>query len=369
MFNQATLITILLDVSIWFVLYLIVTVSLNLQYGYTGIPNFGVAFAVAGGAYVTGTLAGRIARLYYNVGTDLDFVADSARIMNMVNDRLATDPLAGIALFLIIVVIALLINAFLGFLVSYPSIRVREIYLMMVLIAVAEGIRIVGTNYYPLVGGTTWVQVPNVFAWMGSAQTVAVPLLFMGIALSVYLFVHLIVQAPFGRLIRAVRENEIVVESLGKDVVKIKALVFALGSAIASLSGVLYAFYSHAVMATAFQRSDWTFWPWLMLMLGGKGNNKGALVGSFVFVIIRRIIMIFKYEIREVIPVEPIWIELLLMSSFLILIMIYRPEGLIPEEPIRVRGLRYKDVIESKMASEWREYAVAGGGAGGDGGH
>jgi len=351
MLNQELFITIITDISIWFVLYLIVTVALNLQYGYTGIPNFGMVLSVAGGAYVTGALAGRIARLYYSVGTDLDFVADSAKIASMINDRLATDPLAGIALFLLIIVIAMLVNAFLGFIVAYPSIKVREVYLMMVLIAAGEAIRIVGENYYPLVGGTTWVQVPNVFIWLGDSQRIAVSVLFVGIAFLVFLLVQRIVGSPFGRLIRAVRENETVVESLGKDTVGIRALVFVLGSAIASLAGVLYAFHSHAVMATAFQRSSWTFLPWLMLMLGGKGNNKGTLAGTFLLIIVRRLIMIFKYEIQQFVPVEAIWLELLLMSGFLILIMIYRPEGLIAEKPIKIRDLDYQDMADTSARS------------------
>ena len=352
MLNQELLITIITDISIWFVLYLIVTIALNLQYGYTGIPNFGMVLSVAGGAYVTGALAGRIARLYYNVGTDLDFVTDSAKIADMINDHLVTDPLGGIVLFLLMIVIAILINAFLGFIVSYPSIKVREVYLMMVLIAAGEAIRIVGTNYNPLVGGTTWVQVPNVFVWLGNSQRIVVSVLFVGIALFVFLLVQLIVESPFGRLIRAVRENETVVESLGKDTVRIRTLVFVLGSAIASLAGVLYAFHSHAVMATAFTRSAWTFLPWLMLMLGGKGNNTGALAGTFLLIVVRRLIMIFKYEVQRFVPVEAIWLELLLMSSFLIWVMIYRSEGLIAERPILTRGLKYQDIFAAKVAEE-----------------
>lgn len=349
--SQDLLMTIITDISIWFVLYLIVTIALNLQYGYTGIPNFGMVLSVAGGAYVTGALAGRIARLYYNVGTDLDFVQDSAKIASMINNHLAADPLGGIVLFLLMILIAMLMNAFLGFIVSYPSIKVREIYLMMVLIAVGEGIRIVGTNYEPLVGGTTWVQVPNVFVWLGDSQRIVVSVLFVAIALFVFLLVQLIVESPFGRLIRAVRENETVVESLGKDTVRIRTLVFVVGSAIASLAGVLYAFHSHAVMATAFTRSAWTFLPWLMLMLGGKGNNKGTLAGTALIIVVRRLIMIFKYEIQQFVPVEAIWIELLLMSGFLILVMIYRPEGLIAERPILTRGLKYQDIFP-KVAEE-----------------
>lgn len=345
---QDLLVTVLMDIIVYFTLYLIASIALNFQYGYAGIPNFGLALSVAGGAYVTGALTGRIARLYYGVGLDLDFMLYNTKITSMINARLAHDPYGGILIFLTIILISSLINACIGFLASYPAIRLKAIYLMMILIAMAEAIRIIGENYYPLVGGTFWVHVPNVFAWMGKLQRILVPFVFLGIALLVFLFVQLIVTSPFGRLIRAVRENEIVVECLGKDVVRAKIVVVVLGSVIASLSGVLYAFYSHAVMATAFQRSDWTFWPWLMMMLGGKGNNVGALIGVLIFTLIRRIIIIAKHDIQPFIHVEVIWLEMLMMSIALLLVMIFRPEGILPEKPTKVRGLTYEKVKEKK---------------------
>ena len=352
MIDQEVLLTVILDVAIWLVLYAIVTIALNLQYGYAGIPNMGLVLSVAAGAYVVGALSGRIARLFYGVGLDLDFVADSMKITGMIDERLAVDPLASIALFLVTILLAFVVSAILGFVVSYPSIKVKEIYLMMTLIAAGEALRIIGTTWYPLVGGTFWVSVPNVFAWMGDFQRVGIILVFAVLVFAVFLVVQLMVQSPFGRLIRAVRENETVAESLGKDVVRIKTLVFVVGSMIASLSGVLYAFFSHSVMATAFQRGDWAFLPWLMLMLGGKGNNVGALAGTGVFVVVRRLILIFKYDIQQFIPVEPAWLELLLMSAFLIVLMIYRPEGLIPEKPIKVRGLDYSELVAARAKEE-----------------
>jgi len=256
--------------------------------------------------------------------------------------------LGGIMLFLLIVAISFLVCAGLGFIASYPANRLGATYLMMALIAMAEAIRIIGENYYPLVGGTFWVHVPNVFAWMGSLQWIGVPLLFACVALAVFLAVELMVSSPFGRLIRAVRENETIVECLGKDIVEIKTKVVVLGSVIASLSGILYAFYCQAVMATAFTRNDWTFYPWLMIMLGGRGNNMGTLAGVLIFVLVRRSIVIFKHDIQAYMPIETIWLEMLMMSAFLILVMIYRPQGLVPEKPTKIKGLSYEDVAKQK---------------------
>lgn len=332
---------ILTDIIVYFVLYFIVSIALNLEYGYTGIPNFGLALSVAGGAYVTGALAGRIARIYYGVGLNLDFMEHNSKITSMINKHLMHDPAGGFMLFFIMIAISMIVNAFIGLIASYPAIRLEAIYLMMVLIALAEGIRIIGENYYPLVGGTFWVHVPNVFAWMGNFRVVGLPLVFIVISLVVFLLVQLMVTSPFGRLIRAVRENEIAVESLGKNATKVKIIVMVTGSMIASLAGVLYAFYSRAVLATAFTRIDWTFWPWLMVMLGGKGNNVGTLFGVLIFTVVRRIIVIYKHDIKPFIGIEAIWLEQIMMSIALILLMMFRPQGLLPEKPTRVRGVKY----------------------------
>jgi len=344
MIPQETLnfiIVILTDIIVYFTLYFIVSIALNLQYGYTGIPNFGLALSVAGGAYVAGALTGRIARLYYGVALDLDFMEHNSKITAMINARLAHDPIGGIILFILIIIIASIINAGLGLIASYPAIRLEAIYLMMVLIAMAEAIRIIGINYYPLVGGTFWVHVPNVFAWMGKFQVIGLPLIFIAISFIIFLSVQFMVTSPFGRLIRAVRECEPAAECLGKDTAKVKIIVMIVGSIIASLAGVLYAFYLRAVLATAFTRIDWTFWPWLMVMLGGKGNNVGTLIGVLVFTIIRRLIVIYKHDIQPYIKIEAIWLEQVMMSIMLILLMMFRPQGIIPEKPTKIRGIKY----------------------------
>ncbi|RLE52337.1 MAG: branched-chain amino acid ABC transporter permease, partial [Candidatus Methanomethylicota archaeon] len=213
-------ITWIMDVLVYFAVYLIVVVSLNLQYGYTGIPNFGLALSVAGGAYVAGSLAGRIAMWYYGIGEGLDFIRDNSFITSMLNERLAHDPVGGIILFLALIGISSVINAGLGFIASYPAIRLRADYLIMTLIAMAEAIRVIGINYYPLVGGTFWVHVPDYFAWTGDMRRIVITGLIFGIALIMFFIVQIFATSPLGRLIRAIRENEVSAECLGKDVTK-----------------------------------------------------------------------------------------------------------------------------------------------------
>ena len=323
----------IMDIMAFLTVYLIVVISLNFQYGYTGIPNFGLAYSVAGGAYVTGALAGRIAMWYYGVGQGLDYIHDNSFIMSMVNERIAHDPAGGLLLFFTVIALVVGINAFLGFIASYPAIRLKADYLMMVLIAMAEAIRIIGLRYYPLVGGTYWVHVPDFFAWTGHFRSYIVTGLMIGTAALMFILVQLFATSPLGRLVRAMRENELTAEALGKDIVKLKIKVIVLGSVIASIAGFLWSLYTEVVLSAAYTRTDWTFWPWLMLMIGGRGNNVGAAVGAAIIVVGRRLIVYYKHAFKEYIPFSVVWLEQFMLGALLILVMIFRPQGLLKNQP------------------------------------
>jgi len=261
-----------LDIVAFFSVYFIVTISLNLQYGYAGVPNFGMVLPVAGGAYVAGALAGRVAMWYYDLGgPNVDYIRDNAFIISDTNARIANDPLGALIIFLITLVVAVVVAFGLGYIASRPAIRLQPTYLIIVLISMGEAIRIIGTNWYPLVGGTTWVNVPDIFHWVGASITrrnLAYMVLLLGFAIFIYAIVQLMTTSPFARVLKAVRENEVSAETLGKDVVGIKTLTILIGSGIAAIGGVLWSFHTGVVLAAAFLRADWTFWPWLMVMIG-----------------------------------------------------------------------------------------------------
>jgi len=336
----------LVDMLAFFAIYLVVVVALNLQYGYTGVPNFGLALSVAGGAYATGALTGRIAMALYGVGQGLDFMHDNSQITALLNERLRNDPVGGILILLVVIVIAMVVAGGLGFVASYPAIRLRAEYLMMVLIAMAEAILIIGVNYYPLVGGTFWVHVPDLFAWMGGLRWTGVTLVILASSILVFLAGQAIVTSPFGRLLRAVRENETTAECIGKDVVGTKIRIMVVGSMIAALAGVFYALHTQVVLAAAYTRTDWTFWPWLMLMVGGRGNNIGSLVGAGAVISARRLIIYFKHDIQPFVPIQVVWLEQIMLGLTLILVMAFRPQGILPEKPTRMRGLNYRQMLE-----------------------
>jgi len=343
----------LVDLMFFLAVYIIVTTALNLQYGYTGIPNFGLAFGVAIGAYMTGYVPGRLAyMLYYEqiaekVGPmcpTLEYVRCNIFIRNEINAILAKEPLISIGLLVLTLFIAVLAGGILGYIASYPAVRLRVDFLMMVLIAIAEGVRIIGMNYEPLAGGTLGVSVPNLMAWTGLPRTVQSAIMVLGItAVVIYYSFHLF-RSPYGRVLKAVRESEDAALAVGINVNRVKIEAMVVGSAIAAVAGSIYSLYLGNVVPTSYTRYDWTFWPWLMLLLGGRGSELGAVAGTAGIITIRRIISVYKHGVQPLFPFDVVWLERIALGVAFLVIMMFKPYGLFPEKPFRLKGIHEKPV-------------------------
>ncbi len=341
---------VLIDVTIFLSLYTIVTTALNYQYGYTGIPNFGLAFAVAGGAYITGFLPGRLAFLLIMPDSKLDYVKDNPTIMTQINMVLGKDPMLSIMLLVVTILGAMAVGAILGFIATMPAIRLRADFLMMTLIAFAEAVRIIGMNYEPLAGGTLGIGVPRMLKWTGLSADLQNLILVGGLGLIVVIINWFMLHSPYGRLLRAIRESEDAAIAVGKDVNRIRMEVMVVGSAIAAVAGALSGIYIGNVIPPAYTRYDWTFWPWLMLMLGGRGSEMGALAGTASIVVIRRLVAIYKHGIQPFIPFDVVWLERMALGIAFLIVMIFKPEGLLPERPIKIKGIH--DLSEDELKEE-----------------
>jgi branched-chain amino acid transport system permease protein len=333
-----------IDIVIFLSLYAIVTTALNYQYGYTGIPNFGLAFAVAGGAYITGFLPGRLAYMLLLPNSTLDYVKDNPKIMVQINSILEKDPTLSITLLLLTFIAAILVGALLGFIATFPAIRLRADFLMMTLIALAEAVRIIGMNYEPLAGGTLGIRVPRMLDWTGLDATLQNLFLIGGGCILVLVFNWFMLHSPYGRLLRAIRENEDAAIAVGKNVNRIRMEVMIVGSAIAAIAGALSGIYIGNVIPPAYNRIDWTFWPWLMLMLGGPGSEMGALAGTSAIVVIRRLVSIYKHGVQPFIPFDVVWLERMALGIAFLVIMVFKPAGLIPEKPLKMKGLHDREL-------------------------
>ncbi|OYT62269.1 MAG: branched-chain amino acid ABC transporter permease [Thermofilum sp. ex4484_15] len=329
-----------IDLASFYSFYLMLSVSLNLEYGYTGIPNFGKVMFFAGGAFVTGSLTARlIAPL---AGVNSMYLANYKLYNVIVGTQVSTffAQRADIAMltFLLMLILGAVVGALLGLVASYPAIRLREDYLAMTLIVTGELLRIIARNYDPLICGTIGVFVPDPFRWLtGLYHDLVRTGVMLGIAFSSWAFVEALVRSPFGRMIRAIRENEVVAEAFGKDVTKVRMQVLMVGSAIAGVAGALYAFYAGTVQADDFMPIR-TFVVWVMVILGGAGNNAGAALGALTYLALDRTIVILKRYFTT--PFDINNLSYIALGLALVLTLMYRPEGLIPEKPIILKRVR-----------------------------
>lgn len=325
--------------------YLLVTMSLNLEYGYGGVSNFGKTLAVAGGAFMAGLIPGMLLANIYHVSSSLNFYSSNPQIISIINTHLSTNIPLSFAIIIITLIGAVLFGVFLGLLVAYPTKKLRADYLGMTLLAAAQVFLIIGNNYTPLAGGTFGLAVPDPFAWAsnysvlgltpGEMRNFVAVAFMLVIVLVVFFAVRKLTHSPFGRLLRAIRDDENSALALGKDVERKRLTVMIVASAIAATAGALYAFYTANVISTSFSLTDWTFWPWVMVILGGAANDLGVIVGTFVFVAVRQAIVFYKYVFAPILPFDVVWLDTLLLGLALIFILIYRPQGLIPEKPIK----------------------------------
>ena len=330
----------IIDLLALFSVYVIINLSLNMEFGYGGVPNFGKVLAVGAGAFVAGSVPGRIFASL--AGVEGDFITNNLMMVPQINAWLVDNVGIGFAVFFLTLGIAAIVGGMVGWLTSYPAIKLRGDYLAITLLACGEAIRLVGNNYVPLVGGTLGVQIPDPLSFLPDEfRFTAATLGLVLAAIVVYIYSEKMIRSPLGRLLRAVRDNENAAESLGKDTVRIRMKVIMISAGLAAIGGAMYAFYVGGTIAFAYDRASWTFWPFLMILIGGLANNKGVLVGTLIFVLLRKTIIFFKGSFEGYLPFDVIWLDFLLLGMILIVILLYRPQGILVEKPTHTIQSKY----------------------------
>ncbi len=320
------------DLIAIFSIYLIINSSLNLEFGFAGIPNFGKVLTVGAGAFVMAIVPVHLYGLILDI--DADPIQDNFAVINQINAHIASHPETAFFVFGITLTVAVIVGAVLGLVSSYPAIRLRGDYLAITLLAFGEIIRIVGMNHEGLVGGTLGVAVPDFASFVPDEyRFLAYSLLLLAFAGIVYFVISRFTSSPVGRLLRATRDDETALQSLGRDIVsvKIKTLMFA--GLIGAIGGLLYASYVEGVVAFGYNRLNWTFLPFVMVIVGGMANNKGILVGTLLFVAIRKLIIFYNDSFAGFLPFDIIWLDYLLLGGIMLVVLIFRPRGIIPERP------------------------------------
>jgi branched-chain amino acid transport system permease protein len=343
---------------------MVVSLTLNLEAGYTGVPNFGKVMFVAGGAAIAGPVSGRLAAFILGVNVNGDYNAQIAQIITQVNKSLSSNPLLQIELLVLGVGLAACIGALLGFAASFPAIRLREDYLGMLLLAAAQFFQIFLGGYVPIFGGTQGIEVPDVFAWAGTGtgvRDVAILAVFALFALAVYVFSERIARSPLGRTLRAIRDNEVAARSLGKDDVAVRRKVIVIASAISAMAGAFLTFQVASVGPETWTRVAWTFWPWVIVIIGGAANNSGVALGALVFTFFQRFVVQIQPFIQPYIqPYDINFVSYIVFASVLILFLIGRPDGILRERSSLTLPWRtVQEIMNSKVPSTPMENEIA----------
>jgi branched-chain amino acid transport system permease protein len=336
--------TILINPSELFCFFLIISLSVNLEFGYAGIPNFGKVLFVASGGFVSGALAYRL--MVYVLNLKGDIFTYEAINQAKIDGYLTASPEVAFGLLLAMIVIAAVVGILFGYLASYPAIRLREDYLGMLLLAAGEFFNIFSVAYTPFLGGSLGSFAPDPAADLGASigfpNEVVLGVLAV-FAIFTYVYAERVGRSPLGRTLRAQRDNEIASEAVGKDNVALRRNTLLIGSALAGVAGVLYLFVfplmtPGTTAEATFNRVADTFVPFVIVILGGAANNRGVLAGTFVYLLIYNA---FSQASTYYAPslsgtlglVGLDNIKFMLIGTLVIVILLRRPQGLVPEKP------------------------------------
>ncbi|WP_310481047.1 branched-chain amino acid ABC transporter permease [Chamaesiphon sp. VAR_48_metabat_403] len=333
--------------------YALFSLGLNLQWGVTGLINFGHVAFMAIGAY-------------------------STVLLSMQGVPIPIAVLVGAGL-----------SALLGLLIGMSTLRLREDYLGIVTIGVSELVRLVAKNEdwltkgtfgvqgypvpfrfkpeYPvrllLIGWLTvicglavwrlwlWIRVENsrlisgaiaiIFVWTVYAcgaislytydARAGLMLLSLTVLTVVYIGLERLVHSPWGRILKAIREDEEVPKALGKNVFWYKLQAFTIGGAIAGIAGAFYA-WQFSVFPDNFEPLI-TFNAWIIIMLGGSGNNLGAIIGAVIFwgyyEVTRTEFFKTIFRALHLDDTQQGAFRIMIIGLILMLLMVLRPQGIL----------------------------------------
>ncbi len=322
-------------------IYAVIALGLNVQWGYTGLFNIGIAAFFAVGAFTTALVTTTAP-----TGVAAGF----------------TQQVFGLgAPFIVGVAAAGLAAGLLALLVGGPTLRLREDYLAIATIGIAETVRLIFQNErwlangpqplrgipQPLVclvrdAGCDWAPAPLAafFDVLSPRDYTYVYVLITALfVIGAYLVLERAIRSPWGRLLRAVREEEDAAAMNGKDVARVKLQAFTVGAVIMGVGGALYAHYMVSIDYSHFDPLYATFLIWVMLMLGGSGNNRGAILGAFVIWGVWTgtafLVDVMRPALAAISPDLPSrgpYLRLMFIAIVLLLILLFRPKGLIGEE-------------------------------------
>jgi branched-chain amino acid transport system permease protein len=291
--------------------FALIVLGLNLQWGFTGLFNVGVAGFVAIGAYTSALL------------TAPDY----------------PNQIGGFGLPVVVGWLgAMVVSGLAALIVGVAALRLRHDYLAITTFGIAVTLQLIALNAQALTGGPFGLQfipkplsgvISDNLAW--NAFYLALVVGILGLS---YGAIERLVRSPWGRVLRAIREDETAAESLGKRAFRFRLQSFVIGCMLMGLGGALYAHFVGYIAPEDFL-PILTFQIWTMLVVGGAGNNRGAILGAFV---VWAIWTLAGGALREIVPpahqAQAATLQVVLIGLLLMGVLLLRPKGLIGERLI-----------------------------------
>jgi branched-chain amino acid transport system permease protein len=271
-------------------IYIILTMSLNLIVGYTGLPALGHAAFSCVGAYTSSLLA-------LNLGVS---------------------PWLGL-------LIGACVAVLFGIVIGYPSLRLKGDYLALATFGFGVIVYSIAKNWVSLTRGPMGLPGIPRFSFFGFSLDPLWSYLLLVIlfVLITTLVLKRVVGSPFGRVLRSIREDEIASEALGKNTAKYKLIVFMLGAFFAGIAGSLYAHYITFIDPSSFTVME-SITILLMVIFGGMGSIAGSMVGATVLVVFPELLRFLGMPSSIAAPSRQMLYGLLLVA-----LMIKRPQGIL----------------------------------------
>jgi len=271
-------------------IYIILTLSLNLVVGYTGLASLGHAAFSCIGAYTSALLA-----LNYGVS-----------------------PWIGL-------LIGACVAALLGVVIGAPSLRLKGDYLAIATFGLGVIVYSVAKNWVSVTRGPMGLPGIPGFSFFGYQISAvwAYLVLVAAFVLLTFFVIRRIVNSPFGRILRAIREDETAALAVGKDVNKYKIIVFAIGAFFAGIAGSLYAHYITFIDPSSFTVME-SITILLMVVFGGMGSLSGSFIGAAVLVILPELLRFVGMPSSVAAPLRQ-----MIYGLLLVILMLKRPQGIV----------------------------------------
>jgi branched-chain amino acid transport system permease protein len=292
----------LLTIAIIVGIYMLLALALDLQYGFTGLINFGLVGFFGAGAYTSALLS----------------------------VKAGWPPAAGM-------LAAMVVSGILAWPLGRVALRLKDDYLAIVTLGFSEIVRLVIVQEQWLTYGVQGIPgVPRMAAALNDVRASEIALLgaLIVAVIGAVLILRRITHSPYGRIIQAIRDDEVAVRALGKEPARFKTQVLMIGGAIAGLAGAFYAHYMTYITPDQFLPVV-TFYIWMAIIMGGVARLSGALGGAVLLVFFLEGVRFLRGVIPGVSDTAMGSLQLGIVGLVLIVFMRVRPQGLFGSKEAR----------------------------------